>query len=157
MLHLQNRVASKLPISLALSCELEIEAVFGKPSKNCFGSGICMVLNRLPAQHQLPCPHAPAWLSVKQGRLVFRFSKSEVVRKDATSRLNTPLFLVQEPFRVPRYIARHLGLPSLWVPAGAYAIEETSRDWFLAFDPPVLSGLGSHLTSIQTKPLLKVK
>ena len=134
MLQLQNRVAPKLPILLALTREIEMEVVFGTPSQNCIGSGICIVMNRLPAQYQLPCPHAPAWISFGQGRLVFRFSKSEVVHKDAISRLDAPRFLVQETFQIPRYSVQHLGMLSPWVPAGEYAIVETSKDWFLDFD-----------------------
>jgi hypothetical protein len=110
-----------------------MEVVFGAPSQNCIGSGVCMVMNRLPRQQQLPCPHAPTWISFERGLLVFRFSKAEVVRQDAISRFDAPWFLVQESFHVPLYTSRHLGLPSQWIRPGLYAIEETAKDWLLTF------------------------
>ncbi len=133
MLQQQKRVAPSLPASLAQPREIRMEVVFGTPSQNCIGSGVCMVMNRLPRQKQLPCPHAPAWISYERGFLVFRFSKDEVVRQDAISRFGNPWFLVQEPFHVPLYTMRHLGLPSQWVPPGLHAIEETDKDWLLTF------------------------
>lgn len=133
MLQQQKHGSPSLPVSLAQIREISMEVVFGTPSQNCIGSGICMLMNRLPHHQQLQCPHAPAWISFVQGSLVFRFSKVEVTRKDAVSRFNDSWFLVEESFKLPRYSARHLGLPVEWVRPGMYAMEETPKDWILTF------------------------
>ena len=133
MLQQQKRVAPGLPITLVRIREIRMEVVFGTPSQNCIGSGVCMVMNRLPRLQHLKCPHAPAWVSYEQGQLVFRFSKTEMTRDDAAARFDALWFLVQEPFQIPIHTARHLGLPSNWVQPGVYPIEETTRDWYLTF------------------------
>lgn len=133
MLQQQKRVTQSLPISLAQTIEVKMEVVFGTPSQNCIGSGVCMLMNRFPRHKQLPCPHAPAWISFEYGQLVFRFSKAEVLRADVASRLDPPWFLVEESFPVPRCAVRHLGLPAQHVSPGIYRIVETNKDWFLAF------------------------
>jgi len=112
---------------------IRMEVVFGTPSQNCIGSGICMVMNRLPNRQQLRCPHAPAWLSFERGLLVFRFSKSEVLTEDAIRRFASPWFLVQEAFQVPQHCARQLGMPAQRVSPGVYKITNTRLDWLLAF------------------------
>ncbi len=137
-MHHFNQVAQPQMRSVPQASGIRMEVVFGTPSQNCIGSGICMVMNRLPYRQQLRCPHAPAWLSFEQGLLVFQFSKSEVLGKEAINRFASPWFLVQEPFQVPRHCARQLGLPALWVSPGLYKITETRMDWFLAF--PLLPG-----------------
>ena len=133
MLQQQKRAAPNLLMSLTQAREIRMEVVFGTPSQNCIGSGVCMVMHRLPVHQTLRCPHAPALISFERGRLIFRFSKSEVIREDALSRFGSRWFEVQESFQMPRYAARHLGLPSLWVLPGLYTIEETGNDWLLAF------------------------
>ncbi len=133
MLQQQKQVAPCLPITLVQTREIRMEVVFGTPSQNCIGSGICMVMNRLPSHRPLRCPHAPAWISFEHGLLVFRFLKTEVVREDAIYRFDAPWFLVQESFQIPLYAKRYLGLPSQWVSPGLYAIEERPKDWLLAF------------------------
>ncbi len=133
MLQHFNRVAQPQLRSLTQANSLKMEVVFGTPSQNCIGSGICMVMNRLPNRQQLRCPHAPAWLSYEQGLLVFRFSKSEVLGEQAISRFASPWFLVQEPFQVPRHCARQLGIHMHWVSPGVYKITDTLLDWVLAF------------------------
>lgn len=132
-MHYFNQVAQPQTRSLTQTSGIRMEVVFGTPSQNCIGSGICMVMNRLPNRQQLRCPHAPAWLSFEQGLLVFRFSKSEVLGKEAIGRFASPWFLVQEPFQVPRHCARQLGIPVHWVSPGVYKITETRLDWLLAF------------------------
>jgi len=133
MLQHINRVAQPQWRPLTQTNGMRMEVVFGTPSQNCIGSGICMVMNRLPSRQQLRCPHAPAWLSFEQGLLVFRFPKSEVLSEEAILRFASPWFLVQEPFQVPRHCARQLGMPAQQISPGVYKIRETHLDWVLAF------------------------
>lgn len=134
MLQHQKKVVRHLPITLARPCEIRMEVLFGTPSQNCIGSGVCMVMNHPPSKRTLFCPHAPAWISYQQGMLVFRFAKHEVLRLDAQARFDSPWFLVQEAFEMPRYAARQIGMGTQWVMPGLYAVEETQKDWVLRFN-----------------------
>jgi len=133
MLQQQKQVSPSLPISLVRTHEIRMEVVFGTPSQNCIGSGVCMVMHKLPPDHLLKCPNAPAWVSFENGLLNFRFPKSDVLRQDVLIRFCSPWFLVQESFQLPRYTARRLGMPKHWVQPGLYTIEETAKDWLLSF------------------------
>lgn len=131
MLHLQKWSAPSLPITLALAKEIRMEVVFGTPSQNCVGSGVCMIMNRLPRHKNLWCPHAPAWISYEEGRVRFRFVKSEVMREDAVTRLDSRFFLIRETVQMPRKLTTQFGLSSPWVKPGLYPMEENSREWIL--------------------------
>jgi len=128
-----NQIAPVLLNPFILKSEIRMEVVFGTPSQNCIGSGICMVMGRLPSIEILKCPHAPAWISYDQGLLRFRFSKSAVVREDAVRRLESPWFLVQEPFQLSGYTARRLGMISNWFSTGLFPVTETEKDWIISF------------------------
>ena len=59
--------------------EVEMEVVFGTPSRNCSGTGICMIASRLPQGHDIPCLHAPAIIHCDPGHeIVFRFRKQRL-------------------------------------------------------------------------------
>jgi hypothetical protein len=134
MLQQKKRIAPCIPLPLARSNEIRMEVVFGTPSQNCIGSGICMVMNRLPRLHALHCPHAPALVSCAKNALVFRFFKSDIQHDDARARFAGPWFPVQEAFTIPRHFARRLGLASEWISPGLYRIEETAKEWLLVFN-----------------------
>ncbi|MFM9951876.1 MAG: hypothetical protein ACKV1O_28355 [Saprospiraceae bacterium] len=131
--HYKQRVALNLPIAGALTHEINMEVAFGTPTQNCIGSGVCMIMNRLPRHRRLQFSHAPAWTSYKKENLMFRFPKLEIVREDEISRFNSQYFLVYESFHIPRHVALYLGQPSAWVGLGIYLMKETVKDWILAF------------------------
>lgn len=133
MVQLQKQYVQSMPVLLAQKLELRMEVVFGTPSQNCIGSGVCMVMHQLPPNQILRCPNAPAWISYDKNLLVFRFPQSEMLRADAVSRFSSSWFFVQESFQLPRYTARRLGMPIHWVSPGLYPIEETVKDWLIAF------------------------
>lgn len=136
MLQSFNQVAPILSKNLGLGPEISVEVVFGTPSQNCIGSGICKVMSRSLKIQRLSCPHSPAWLSYNRGRLRFRFSKSEVKREDVKLRLETSLFLVNEPFQIPASTSLRLGLGSPWVSSGKYSMSESDQDWILTIPYP---------------------
>lgn len=132
-MHHFNQVAQPQMRSVTQTSGIRMEVVFGTPSQNCIGSGICMIMNRFPVGQQLRCPHAPAWINYEQGQLVFRFLKAETFREDAKVRLSSPWFLILESFQLPRHCARQLGLPAHWVSPGLYKVIEGPQDWVLKF------------------------
>jgi hypothetical protein len=133
MLQQQERIEHTMPVPLSQTREVKMEVVFGTPSQNCIGSGVCMLMNRVPQNKPLSCPHAPARIIYQQERLTFSFSKEEVTRLDCIARFDSPWFLVLESFEIPRATARRLGLGTSWVPPGLYTGIETAKDWLLVF------------------------
>jgi hypothetical protein len=133
MLKIQTLALPQLPITLVKPLEVKMEVVFGTPSQNCIGSGVCMVMHHLPQRYPLHCPHAPAYISYQGGMLLFRFMKTEMQRADACCRFEGSWFVVQEEFRMPKSTARRLGMPTEWVRPGMYLIEDTAKEWLLRF------------------------
>lgn len=112
-----------------------MEVVFGTPSKNCAGAGICLIANRFPDSYKIPCPHAPAIIHYLPGReLVFRFRKKQISEAAVRKYFNESHFLVEESFALPKQLVKRWQLPKMQIPAGKYLLEEYSREWRLYFN-----------------------
>lgn len=116
-------------LSITPFLEVEMEVVFGSPSQNCGGSGICMMISRLPKARVLPCPHARASVAVVGNSLRFRFAKSQMMEQYARRYFSTGYFEVFEAYQVPLRISRSLGRLGLMVRPGKYQVEETAQEW----------------------------
>lgn len=147
MLKYQTLAPPPIPITLVSPLELRMEVVFGTPSQNCIGSGICMVMHHLPQRYPLYCPHAPALISYQQGQLIFRFVKAEIYRSDAADRFCGSWFEVNEEFRMPKSTAKRLGMPSEWVRPGSYLIEENAKEWQMRFEVYGVGGSKNYDTT----------
>lgn len=111
-----------------------MEVVFGTPSRNCAGTGICMIANRFPQGHTVSCPHAPVIIHCDPGHeLVFRFRKQRLSERIVQTYFSTDLFLVEEAFSLPQRLIRMWGLPVGKIPSGRYLVEEYSTEWRLYF------------------------
>ncbi len=120
--------------------EVEMEVVFGTPSKNCAGAGICLIAGRFPDTYKIPCPHAPAIIHfLPDGELVFRFRKNRLTDPGLRAYFQTNNFRVEEAFDLPKRLIQRWQLPVTQVPAGNYLLEEYSREWRLYF--PLLKPL----------------
>jgi len=114
--------------------EVEMEVVFGTPSQNCSGTGICMLTGRLPKRHTITCPHAPAIVHYPPGReLIFRFRKSHLGDQILRQYFSSDTFVVEEAFRIPLQLVRSWRLPVRVVKPGDYLLEEYSQEWRLYF------------------------
>lgn len=114
--------------------EVEMEVVFGTPSKNCSGTGICMIASLFPQEYTIPCPHAPAIIHcVPNQELVFRFRKHRLCDRAAQAYFSAGFFLVEEPFALPQRLIRQWALPIDTIPPGRYLLEEYSGEWRLYF------------------------
>jgi len=109
-----------------------VEVVFGTPSKHCSGSGICMVTSAPLVRTTITCPHAPARLRKVPGEgLVFLFAKKHINTDALMAYFVSPYFLVEEPFALPRRLAKYWHLPLSWVPPGCYDLEAYRYEWRL--------------------------
>ncbi|MBK7936604.1 MAG: hypothetical protein IPJ82_05730 [Lewinellaceae bacterium] len=134
MLRHNMEAVNPLLLSPALIREVEMEVVFGTPSKNCDGAGVCLLTNRLPRTRQIPCPHAPAIIHYPPGReLIFRFRKRYLDSRILDTYFNDERFLVEEAFRFPLPLARQWQLPVRWIKPGLYMLEEYTQEYRLYF------------------------
>lgn len=130
--------APKLAAISVFYKEAEVEVVFGTPSRNCEGSGICMVTSRFPAGYTVPCPHARAiiYCDTERRELVFRFPKRYLSEITLKRLKDNDVFVVEEPFRIPQVLIRRWGLSGRYISAGRYPIEVYSTEWRLYFPWP---------------------
>lgn len=118
----------------ALIREVEMEVIFGTPSKNCAGAGVCLIANRFPQGYMIPCPHAPALIHLIPGQeLVFRFRKRYLNDPSVRAYFTQVYFQVDEPFGLPKRLVRLWNLSNEWVPSGRYLLEEYAQEWRLYF------------------------
>lgn len=133
---LRQKVETAHPALLPLPPvkEVEMEVVFGTPSRNCSGSGICMITSRFPDGYTIPCPHARAIIHFSPGEeLVFRFRKQRLCNRAVQAYFSPGFFLVEEPFSLPQRLVRQWSLPITQVSPGRYLLEEYSSEWRLYF------------------------
>ena len=134
MLQFNTKAANPPLHSAANIREIEMEVVFGTPSRNCSGAGICLIAARFPQGHKIPCPHAPAIINYVPGReLVFRFRKHRISDTAVRRYFHKRYFLVEEAFELPQRLVRHWQLPQTHIPPGKYQLEEYSQEWRLYF------------------------
>ena len=118
----------------ALVREVEMEVIFGTPSRNCAGAGICLITNRFSQGYAVPCPHAPAIIHLVPGQeLVFRFRKRQLSDAALRGYFQENFFAVEEAFRLPQALVRQWKLPVRWIKPGQYLLEEYSQEWRLYF------------------------
>lgn len=144
----RNTVAAQSSVlqGAALIREVEMEVVFGTPSKNCAGAGICLITNRSIRWRAIPCPHTPAIIHYVPGQeLVFRFRKRHLSSESALAYFQQDQFLVEEAFRLPLRLVRQWSLPFQNILPGYYPLEEYKQEWRLYFPitPPNLQQ-GKH-------------
>lgn len=129
----QNKHASE-PIAYQFpdAHTARVEVVFGTPSKQCSGSGICIVTSAPLIRTPIICPHAPARLRRVPGEgLVFLFAKKHINTDVLMAYFASPYFLVEEPFALPRRLVKDWHLPTSWVAPGCYELEAYHYEWRL--------------------------
>lgn len=123
-----------LPESPCFRLEVAAGVIFGTPSKQCAGNGICMITK--PDAASLLSAHCQLFLVMitllADGHLSFRFPKSGL-NVAAYPHFQSGFLLVEEPFVIPRWILRAWGKPRTRIPPGRYAVRESPDAWTLIF------------------------
>lgn len=133
MLRQTNKAAFTLPFGEAPR-QMEMEVVFGTPSKNCDGAGVCMLMHRLPKIPDIRCPHAPAIIHCSPGReLIFRFRETDLDGVEVQTYFKQDFFLVEEAFRLPPSLVRKWNIPVRFIQPGRYPLIKFYREWRLYF------------------------
>lgn len=130
----QSKSAPTLLFGTVIIQEVEMEVVFGTPSKNCSGAGVCLIAGRFPEGYKIACSHAPARIHFLPGNeLVFRFRKHALNNRIIQRYFKANSFLVEEPFQLPRQLVDQWSLPVQNIAAGQYPVQEFAQEWRLYF------------------------
>lgn len=103
--------------------KIDLQVVFGSPSRSCAGSGVCKML-----PHKTAIPDA--WsCHVWQGQLHFFANDEMKLNLSLNQQLadallkewfSTETFLVEEEFQLPLWLSSRLGRGRWFIPAGCY-------------------------------------
>lgn len=121
-----NRIVASDPI--------QMEIVFGRPSKDCEDIGICRInlVTDLPQASKQPCDCAKKTMAYVQqqrnGQLLFRFSKNQINPETIITQFVDQQFTVPEAYILPEPLQR-LFCPRILIEAGCYPIIETEFEW----------------------------
>lgn len=110
-----------------------VEVVFGTPSKNCSGMGICMVARPYSSFLQrIICPSVLSKATCLNNQTVrFEFHRNDMSSAIIIQRFLDPYFLIEEPFALPVYLARKWSLDRRWAAPGAYPLIYQDNTWYI--------------------------
>ena len=103
---------------------IDSQVVFGTPSRNCSGSGICKVFTIHAAKRlRITCEMVPARLAVSDKDLLVSFSEADSTESLRQKQFGGMYFLVEEAFQLPSWLVQKLNIPAAFIPAGEYLVQ----------------------------------
>lgn len=103
---------------------IDSQVVFGTPSRDCSGSGICKLYTIHAAKRlQIACEMVSARLAVSDQDLLISFSEAECSESLKQKQFRDMHFWIEEAFQLPRWLAQKLEIPAAFIPAGRYLIQ----------------------------------
>ncbi|GEM_PF-2512668 len=120
-------------ITLVASNPIQMEIVFGRPSKDCEDIGICRInfVTDLPEAAKEACfceTKAIAYVQQQRnGQLLFRFPKNQINPKTKITQFANNQFTVPEVFILPAPL-QQLFCPRLLIEAGMYQVIDNGKD-----------------------------
>jgi len=103
---------------------IDSQVIFGTPSRDCSGSGICKVYTIHAAKRlQIACEMVSARLAVSDKDLLLSFSEAECTESLRQKQFRGLNFLVEEAFQLPSWLTQKLDIPAAFIPAGEYPIQ----------------------------------
>lgn len=114
------------------SIRIHAEVIFGSPSKNCDGYGVCVLVSQIYAQ-QYKCASCPCLITYekKEDLIVLELRKDQVPTLMAVKFLDhRSSFLVEENYQLPRMLIKEIGLKGSYsILKGNYTIIESKVKW----------------------------
>lgn len=111
---------------------IHAEVIFGSPSKNCDGYGVCVLVSQIYAQ-QYKCSSCPCLITYekKENLIVLELRKDQVSARIAEKCLQLqPSFLVEENYPLSRILLNEMGLKGSYsILKGNYTIIESPLKW----------------------------
>jgi hypothetical protein len=129
--------APKPPLQYSLPAvgkqiRIHAEVVFGSPSKNCDGYGVCVLVSQIYAQ-QYKCSSYPCLIiyEKKEDLIVLELKKEQVPTLTTIKFLdNRSSFFVEEHYQLPRMLLKEMGLKGAFsILKGNYPIIESKLKW----------------------------
>lgn len=135
---------------LTLGFEMICGVIFGTPSRNCTGSGICMVTSTGHLRRRkFPCASVTAYFSMSPEGVIFLRIPCETADSDRYRHLfRRRIFEVDETFRIPPWLTSAWGKSSIFIPPGRYAIRKTDDSRIIIF--PV-----NQFTQTSSNPVIR--
>jgi hypothetical protein len=111
---------------LTLGFEMICGVIFGTPSRNCTGSGICMVTSiGHIRRRKFPCVCVTAYLSMSpEGAIYLQFPTVRRILTAITTCSGRDIFEVDETFRDSPMANESVGKSSIFIPPGATGYAE---------------------------------
>jgi hypothetical protein len=140
--HLPNLAHTADPIRVLFSIEtsvlLPVLVLFGTPSKNCSGHGICDVTARsrpVPSVRGC-CPQAPAFfLQLSESEFILLAPKPSLPETVAGRQFSKPFFEMEEAFPLPEFARCCFKLPAnAHIPAGQHLFKQDEHFYTIYFD-----------------------
>lgn len=111
------------PICRSGAAEIDLQVVFGSPSRACVGTGVCKMLPKLftpPAEWS--CRAWPGKLRYsEEGNLMLSFSFEQFSSAEIAKWFSGDRFLLEEEFQLPLWLCSQLKKTRLALPKGGYA------------------------------------
>ncbi len=118
---------------------IDSQVVFGTPSRNCSGAGICKVYTIHAAKRlQIACEMVPARLVVSDKDLLVSFSEADSTESLRQKQFGGMYFWVEEAFQLPNWLVQKLDTPAAFIPAGEYLIQR--KNGFIWLKLPITFG-----------------
>lgn len=103
---------------------LASQVVFGTPTRNCMGSGICKVYTIHGATRlNIACEMVLAHLAVLDNQLQISFSIKSCTEQLLQKHFSQEYFWVEEIFPLPTWLSRKLQSSTAFVPIGQYPVQ----------------------------------
>lgn len=100
------------------------QVIFGTPSRDCSGSGICKIYTIHAAKRlQIACEMVPARLAVSDQDLLISFSEADCTESLRQKQFRGIHFWIEEAFQLPVWLAQKLDIPATVIPSGGYLIQ----------------------------------
>jgi len=117
---------------------LPVTVLFGTPSRQCRGQGICMVAERRDevAAPPFSCPLTPALLvQVSPARLQLIVPVSGLSEAVASRQFSGAFFEVKEAFLLPEFIRKYFKSPdNACIPVGHYPVKQDEQYFTIYLD-----------------------
>lgn len=132
---MSSTVTKAASVVLTLGFEMICGVIFGTPSRNCTGSGICMVTSiGHIRRRKFPCVCVTAYLSMSpEGAIYLRIPYSTADSDRHNHLFRKRIFEVDETFRIPPWLMSPWGKSSIFIPPGRYGIRRAADSWIIIF------------------------
>lgn len=113
------------PIAVSKMPEIiNSQVVFGTPSRNCSGSGICKVYTIHGAKHlNISCEMVKVSLRLVNAQLLLSFPELACSAQLLQQHFTNEDFRVEERFYLPSWLSRKFGSSAVFVPCGNYPVQ----------------------------------